>query len=151
MAGEPFGTRLRSLRERARLSLKQLAEKVGTNEYHIATWERNMVQPELATVERLAVALGVPAAELLTGRPADQHKRRIRLTDDNFADHLPVTYATSLVKGFKVPEDGIDIDDFVVSSLLAWVELESGRSPYVQYEISRLVAAVVLERLAAHR
>src|SRR4051812_30565702 len=31
MTCEPFGTRLRSLRERAGLTLKQLADKVGTN------------------------------------------------------------------------------------------------------------------------
>jgi XRE family transcriptional regulator, fatty acid utilization regulator len=71
MAPEQFGARLRSLRERAGLSLKQLAGKVGTNEYHIATWERNIQRPEMATVERLAAALGVPSAELLTGRAAN--------------------------------------------------------------------------------
>jgi transcriptional regulator with XRE-family HTH domain len=149
MPCDTFGTRLRSLRERAGLSFKQLADKVGTNEYHIATWERNMVQPEMAIVERLASALGVPSAELLNGRPADLRKRTIRLTADNFAEHLSTTYAASLVKGFNVPEDGIDIQDFVVSKLLAWVDLQSERSQDVRYEMSRVVAALLLERLVS--
>jgi transcriptional regulator with XRE-family HTH domain len=149
MPCDTFGTRLRSLRARAGLSFKQLADKVGTNEYHIATWERNMVQPEMAIVERLASALGVPSAELLNGRPADLRKRTIRLTADNFAEHLSTTYAASLVKGFNVPEDGIDIQDFVVSKLLAWVDLQSERSQDVRYEMSRVVAALLLERLVS--
>jgi transcriptional regulator with XRE-family HTH domain len=148
MTRERFGTRLRSLRERAGMTQTRLAEKVGTDKYHISDWERNDDVPETDTVELLAAALGVSAVELLTGRAADQPKPTIRLTTDNFADHLSTDYATSLVKGYTVPADGIDIDDFIVSKLLAWVELESGKSPDVGYEMSRLVAAVFLERLA---
>lgn len=149
MARGTFGTCLQSLRERAGMTQTGLAQKVGTDKYHISGWERNDDLPEAAMVELLATALGVSAVELLTGRPAEQPKRTIRLTADNFGDHLPTRYAASLVKGFNVPEDGIDIDDIVVSKLLAWVELESGRSPDVRYEMSRLVAAVLLERLVS--
>ena len=149
MARSPFGTRLRSLRERAGMTQTGLAEKVGTDKYHISDWERNDDLPEADMVEHLAAALGVSAVELLTGRPADEQKRTIRLTADNFAKHLSTDYARSLVKGFTVPADGIDIDDFVVSKLIAWVELESGKSPDVGYEMSRVIAAVFLERLAS--
>ena len=38
--------------------------------------------------------------------------------------------------------------DPTVSKLVEWVELQSGPSPDVKYEMSRLVAAVLLERLA---
>lgn len=69
MAGQTFGKRVRLLRERARFSLKQLAEKVGTDEYHVAGWERNMEQPDKAMVLLLAAALGVSTDELLTDRP----------------------------------------------------------------------------------
>jgi transcriptional regulator with XRE-family HTH domain len=67
MAREPFGTRLRSLRERAGLSQAQLAEKVGTDQTHVSRWERNVAAPDLATVRQLAAALGVYAVELLIG------------------------------------------------------------------------------------
>jgi transcriptional regulator with XRE-family HTH domain len=151
MARKSFGTRLRALRERAGMTQTGLGEKVGTDKYHISDWERNDEVPEGALVELLAAALGVSAAELLTGRPADQPKRTIRLTADNFADYLSTAYASSLVKGFTVPSDGIDIDDFVVSKLIAWVDGESGKSLDVRYEMSRLVAAVFLERLAGRQ
>src|SRR5262245_42122849 len=71
MAHETFGTRLRSLRERAGMTQTGLAQKVGTDKYHISDWERNDEMPETAMVERLAAALGASAAKLLTGRPAD--------------------------------------------------------------------------------
>jgi transcriptional regulator with XRE-family HTH domain len=68
MAREPFGTRLRSLRERAGLTQTELAEKVGTDQGHISRWERNLAMPDVATVQRLAAALGAYAVELLIGR-----------------------------------------------------------------------------------
>jgi transcriptional regulator with XRE-family HTH domain len=130
------------------MTQKQLSEKVGKDHRHVSRWERDAAVPDIETVERLAAVLGVSAVELLTGRSADQQKRTIRLTVDNFADHLSIDYAASLVKGVAVPEDGIDHHDSIVSKLLAWLQRESVRTPGVQYEMSRHVAALVLERLA---
>jgi len=155
MARVSFGTRLRSLRERAGLTHTELAVAVGVSQGNIATWERNAAVPEIAMVERLAVFLGVSLVELLIGQPPNQfipikpRKVTIRLTADNFAHHLSTDYAMALVKGFTVPAEGIDIDDFIVSKLLAWVELESEKSPEVGYEMSRVVAALFLEKLAS--
>jgi DNA-binding XRE family transcriptional regulator len=59
MARDTFGARLRSLRELAGLSQSQLAEKVGTDEYHVSGWEQDFALPELAMVDLLAAALGV--------------------------------------------------------------------------------------------
>jgi transcriptional regulator with XRE-family HTH domain len=64
---EPFGTRLRSLRERARMTQAELAAKIGSDQSIISRWERNLAEPELTVVERLATALGVYAVELLIG------------------------------------------------------------------------------------
>jgi len=151
MVREEFGTRLRSLRERAGISQAHLAIRSGVDQDDISRWERNLVTPKVATAERLADILGVTAVELLTGRPDYSPRPALRLTADNFADHLPTKFAMSLVRGFVVPTDGIDVDDWVVDELLAWVELQNERSPGVQYEMSRLVAAVLLRRLASER
>jgi transcriptional regulator with XRE-family HTH domain len=148
MAREPFGTRLRSLRERVGISPAQLATIAGFKEDDISRWERNLAQPEIATAECLAGILGVSAVELLTGRPEYLPRPTIRLTADNFADHLPTKYVVSLVKGFVMPADGIDVDNWVVRELLIWVELQNERSPGVWYEMSRLTASVFLQRLA---
>ena len=64
MARVSFGTRLRSLRERAGLTHTELAVAVGVSQGNIATWERNAAVPEIAMVERLAVFLGVSLVEL---------------------------------------------------------------------------------------
>jgi transcriptional regulator with XRE-family HTH domain len=68
MTNVPFGSRLRSLREHARMSLAQLAELADTDASRITRWERNLEVPEFATVERLAIALGVSGPTLLIGR-----------------------------------------------------------------------------------
>jgi len=70
MAREPFGTRLRSLREYAGMTQERLAEEVGTDQSQLVRWERNLAEPDVAMIERLAVALGVSAVGFLTGRPA---------------------------------------------------------------------------------
>jgi transcriptional regulator with XRE-family HTH domain len=155
MARQSFGTRLRSLRERAGLTQTELAEAVGVGQGNVATWERNAAVPDVAMVERLAVFLGVSVVEMLTGQPPNPfipvkpRKETIRLTGDNFAAHLSIDYATSLVKGFAVPADGINPHDFIVSKLLAWVERESEKSADLGYEMSPVVAAIFLEGLAS--
>src|SRR5438046_124294 len=108
MPQEPFGTRLRSFRERAGLTQSRLALKAGTDQTYVSRWERNISVPDIATVERLAAALSVSAVELLTGRPPAPPKRAVRLTADNFSDHLSTRYAVSLVEGYNAPEVGID-------------------------------------------
>ena len=83
MAREPFGSRLRSFRERAGLSPTQLGEKVGVSQGNIATWERNGDVPRFDMVERLAGILGVSSVVLLTGQtpglyvPVNPPKRTI--------------------------------------------------------------------------
>jgi len=151
MANELFGTRLRSLRERAGLSRSELAQKVGTDQSHISNWEQAPAGPEFAVIERLALALGVPAVELLTGRPITWQKPTIRLTCDNFAEHLATDFAASLVEGFTIPADGIALDDWIVTKFLVWVAREGERSPDARYEISRHAAAVLLERLITRK
>jgi len=75
MARDPFGTRLRSLRENAGMSLSRLAEEVGTDQGTLAQWERNLAVPEYATVEQLAIALGISAPGLLIGDLSRPPKR----------------------------------------------------------------------------
>jgi hypothetical protein len=75
-------------------------------------------------------------------------KRLVKLDDDNWADYFPFDYPDSLVAGLQIPSDGIDVDDKVVTRLLAWVAMQSGQSPDTRYEMSRHDAAVVLNQAA---
>lgn len=54
-----LGERLRNIRQSRRMTQEELAEKVGLHPTHIAKMEAGDRSPSLATVERLATALGV--------------------------------------------------------------------------------------------
>jgi hypothetical protein len=75
-------------------------------------------------------------------------KKPINLTDDNWHDYLPTDYIERLVKELSVGTEGYDVDDKIVSRLLAWVALQSGQSTEYRYEMSRHDAAVVLNLTA---
>jgi hypothetical protein len=75
-------------------------------------------------------------------------KRTIVLTDDNWHDYLPMGYLEKLVQESPVGPEGYDVDDKIVTRLLAWVALQSGQSAEFRYEMSRYDAAVVLELTA---
>jgi DNA-binding XRE family transcriptional regulator len=65
----PFGRRLRQLREAAGLSLVQLGELVGMNWTAVRRLELSpSANPTLATLQKLATALGCTVADLVDGR-----------------------------------------------------------------------------------
>ena len=78
----------------------------------------------------------------------NEPKRLVVLTDDNWHDYLPMDYLEKLVKESPVGPEGYDVDDKIVTRLLAWVSLQSGQSAEVRYEMSRYDAAVVLNLTA---
>jgi transcriptional regulator with XRE-family HTH domain len=63
-----FATNVRRLREKKKLSQKSLADKVGIWVSYVSMLERGQRSPPLETIEKMAKALGVPAASLLAGR-----------------------------------------------------------------------------------
>lgn len=56
---DAFGVRLREMRESARLTLQELADRAGLNLHTIARIERGERKPQWATVVALAAALRV--------------------------------------------------------------------------------------------
>ncbi len=63
-----FASNVRRLREKKKLSQKSLADKVGISVSYVSMLERGQRSPPLETIEKMAKALGVPAASLLAGR-----------------------------------------------------------------------------------
>jgi transcriptional regulator with XRE-family HTH domain len=61
-----LGDRLRARRQAAGLSLAALAEATGLTKGYLSKVERGVGQPSIGTIYRLAEALGLPAAQLLT-------------------------------------------------------------------------------------
>jgi transcriptional regulator with XRE-family HTH domain len=60
-----IGKNLKDARFRAGLTQAELAEKAGTTQTTVARIERDVVQPEVTTVRKLAQALGVTISDLL--------------------------------------------------------------------------------------
>jgi transcriptional regulator with XRE-family HTH domain len=59
-----IGERLRDLRKRALMSQRELAKRSGVGVTTIVRIERNQVEPQGATIRKLAEALGVQPREL---------------------------------------------------------------------------------------
>lgn len=59
-----LGRRLRASRERAELSVSELARRAGVSRRHVTEAEGGRANPTLLTLARLAAALGTPLAEL---------------------------------------------------------------------------------------
>lgn len=64
---KPFGRRVRELRRARGWSQEALAERADTHWTYISGIERGYHNPGLTMIVRLAVALGVPASDLLVG------------------------------------------------------------------------------------
>lgn len=65
-----LGQRLRQLRRTRRLTLRQLAERAGVTESFLSQVEREVASPSIASVQRIARALGLSIAELFTDGPS---------------------------------------------------------------------------------
>ncbi|PNG50122.1 MULTISPECIES: helix-turn-helix transcriptional regulator [unclassified Variovorax] len=70
---------LRTFRTRAGLSQEELADRAGVHRTYVSQVERQVVNPTLASVSKLADALGLPLARLLDGTTApDSAPHRLR-------------------------------------------------------------------------
>lgn len=61
------GKTIKELREKKRLTQKDLAEKIGVSDKAVSKWETGKGLPDIGIVEDLAGALSVSVGELLTG------------------------------------------------------------------------------------
>src|SRR5262249_6743169 len=62
-----FGSKLKGFRERAGLTLEQLAQKAGMHKFGIAKLERGEREPSWASVQAIADALGIPLEDFKNG------------------------------------------------------------------------------------
>lgn len=74
--GQDFGGRLAGLRRAAGLNQQQLAERLFVTRQAVSRWEQNRTQPDLSTLQQLAVELGCGLNELVGGLDPDAAFRR---------------------------------------------------------------------------
>jgi transcriptional regulator with XRE-family HTH domain len=65
-----LGRRLRYLRAQLGVNQRELAARAGTPRTHLSRLENGKALPQVATLARLALSLGVGIAELVHGIPA---------------------------------------------------------------------------------
>jgi transcriptional regulator with XRE-family HTH domain len=65
-----LGQRLRQLRRDRHLTLRALAERAGMTESFLSQIEREVASPSIASVQRIARALGLSIAELFAEQPS---------------------------------------------------------------------------------
>ncbi|MCF2555468.1 helix-turn-helix domain-containing protein [Faecalicatena contorta] len=61
------GKTIKELREKQKLTQKELADKINVSDKTVSKWETDKGLPDIAIIEDLARALGTSIAELLTG------------------------------------------------------------------------------------
>ena len=75
---------IRSLREGAGLTQRQLAERIGVTDKAVSKWETGRGLPDVTLVEPIARALGVSVAELLSGEQVVNANRAGNLLRSRF-------------------------------------------------------------------
>ena len=64
-AAADIGSFIRAQREAAQVSLRQLADRAGVSNPYLSQIERDLHLPSLKVMQSIAVALDIPAADLL--------------------------------------------------------------------------------------
>ena len=62
-----IGQNIADLRKAQNMTQRDLAEKLGVSQSHIARWEKEKSQPRKKALEEIAEALGVTVEEILAG------------------------------------------------------------------------------------
>lgn len=71
-----FGARVHALREQARLSQQEVAEKLGISQQSYAKWERRDVALSVVQLERLTTLFQVPVTAFFTAELTEADKPR---------------------------------------------------------------------------
>lgn len=76
-----FGDNLKALRVEKNISQAELAEMVNMHSTHISRYERDLTQPTLEVIKKIAVALDVSIDVLIYGAEEGQAQNKIKDND----------------------------------------------------------------------
>lgn len=98
------GQRIRTAREKAGMTQKELAQKLGIPYQSIGQWENGHRNPKLETMQRIATALGVHVLDLTgTGKPLDQEGNMKKTPGELLGNFLDTVLGEQRAK--KICED----------------------------------------------
>ena len=69
---------IRRLRTEQHMTQEDLAEKLFVTRQTVSAWETGKAQPDLKTLEQIAVVLGVEVTELIYGTPQSPNLRELK-------------------------------------------------------------------------
>lgn len=78
------GAVIRELRERAKLTQAELAEKLFVSDKTVSKWENGKGYPDITLLEPIASLFGVSTAELLTGKTVSNVNRSANMLRSKF-------------------------------------------------------------------
>ncbi len=81
----PIGASLRAARKRRDMTLRVVAEEAGVTESFLSQAERDIASPSIATLRRIAVALGMTIGQILDG--AASSGQLVRAADRRAVDY----------------------------------------------------------------
>jgi len=84
MTGYVTGGMIRMLREKQKLTQKQLADRLSVSDKTVSKWETGRGLPDVSLLEPLAEALHVTVMELLRGEQAENRNRAGNLSRGKF-------------------------------------------------------------------
>lgn len=76
-----FGEHLKELRSEKNISQSELANLIGMHSTHISRYERDLTQPTLEVIKKIAEALSVSTDALIYGSSDQQAKNKIKDTE----------------------------------------------------------------------
>jgi transcriptional regulator with XRE-family HTH domain len=145
-----LGTRIRALRQARHLTLRDVADRAGVTESFLSQVERDVTSPSIATVHRVAQALGLSISQLFaeeaeSGRVVRREDRRrvaypgLRAVDEfltsNMTGRLQLIMSTIDPGGTAGAEPTThDSDEEVVVVLSGILDLWVGDEHYVLNE-----------------
>ncbi len=131
-----LGARLRSLRKERELSQRELAEMAGLSPNAISLIERDEISPSIATLQRLAGALGVKMSYFFE---AEARARVLHVR----AGERPAIRGTGLtIEGLGARLDGQQMEPFYVT-LAPHADMGTGQVAHVGHEFVCVLAGQV--------
>lgn len=74
-----FGANLSALRNHAGLSQSALAEQLGVSRQAVSSWERDLSEPDISSIDRIAEVLGVPVSALIDGPAGERAEADVKI------------------------------------------------------------------------
>ena len=111
-----FGDKIRSVRERRSLTLRDVAEKAGVSESLVSQIERNKVSPAIDTLLNLADVLEIDLEYLFADLKKERALTIVRKNERSFFKSRPGVLYERLAQVEEQGRDGIEAYDITIAA-----------------------------------